>query len=86
MVYFGEAEGPMYDALIEVARESENIMFYNVPTKCAATHGSSDKSVAFFRSFDESPIQYKGLTEAKSLIAFGEFSSKPAMIEFSEET
>jgi len=85
MVYFGETEGAMHDAFIKVAKETENVMFYHAPADCAAAHGASEKSVAFFRSFDESPVHYEGPAESDSLKAFGDSSSLPTMIEFSED-
>jgi len=60
-------------------------MFYHAPAFCSTANGATDKSVAFFRSFDESPVHYEGVAEADSLKAFGDSSSLPTMIEFSED-
>jgi protein disulfide-isomerase A1 len=85
LVYFGDLEGDMYNTFITVAKETDGMMFYHAPASCAAAHGAQAGSLAFFRTFDESPLHYSGAADAAAIKTFAEESSVPTLIDFSED-
>lgn len=61
------------------------MMFLEAPAECAAAHGASAPGVSVFRSFDNSPVHFKGASDAEAVDSFLSASSIPTLITFSED-
>jgi protein disulfide-isomerase A1 len=85
LVYFGDFSGELFDSFMNVARNSENYLFYHASGECARAHGAKQNSITVFRTFDNSPVHYEGDSSTQSVQAFMDKSAVPQLIEFSED-
>ncbi len=85
VVYFGAEEGPMHEAFIALAKETETASFFHAPAECTAAHGAAENGVALFRAFDESPVQYAGAAEVGAMREWFKAGSLPTLIDFGED-
>jgi protein disulfide-isomerase A1 len=84
-VYFGDAEGALFDIYMNFAKSNEVFEFFHAGADCADAHGAKAPGMSVFRNFDNSPVHFEGEQNEEAAAAFFEKASVPMLIVFSED-
>jgi len=69
---------------MQVAKETETYSVFHASSSCAGAYGTGT-GLSIFRSFDESPVHYRGEQTQIAILEWMEKTSVPTLIEFSED-
>lgn len=67
VIYFGDTKSPFFTAFHKVSSDDLKSEYFHVKDregKCAEKYGTEKNSILIFRTFDISPLQYGGASNA----------------------
>lgn len=86
LVYFGEFEGELFDAFIQVAKSTESFTAYHVAGSCAKIFKTEPNTVNLYRASDQTQLAYDGPPTVDAMFEWIADSSLPDVLTYNEET
>ena len=86
--YFGEPKGSLFDAFKKSSKNwdlRKFTFYYTTDVACGKNYGLDGPGIALTRTFDESPLQFTGKADLKSVVSFAKNTIKPIVMPFDND-